>query len=261
MLLGGIIGVFIPFNSLTLNVVEANQKRYFIRQNTKLASKIRLIRENVFTLKTKLDTLFKRKEKLEGFFFSAPPHPPGYHSQIKNNFHYIDSMTMPHLEQYVRAMNNFYICFAEIILKKPMYFNELPLIHPVSGSYVISGDYGMMKDPFTGYIKNHHGIDYSAGYGTEFFSPAIGVVSKIENNGEWGKVLYIEHSFGITTRYAHCGSIAVYKGQKVKKGTILGTIGISGLSSGPHVHYEILHNDVPINPLYFIFNTTVAFNP
>ena len=98
-------------------------------------------------------------------------------------------------------------------------------------------------------------MDFAAPVGTEIFAPADGVVVKEERNfWGYGNLLTIDHGYGYKTQYAHLSQFAVRQGQKVKRGQLIGYIGNTGKTTGSHLHYEVLKNDVPVDPIHFFFN-------
>lgn len=134
---------------------------------------------------------------------------------------------------------------------------HIPAIFPVKETEVkyISSFFGYRPDPIYKVEKFHSGIDFSATLGTETYATGDGVVADVERN-EWGygNMVIIDHGYGYKTRYAHLQKAAVRKGQKVKRGQKIGTIGDSGKTTGVHLHYEVLKNDVQIDPINFFYN-------
>ncbi|MCA9733015.1 MAG: M23 family metallopeptidase [Deferribacteres bacterium] len=134
---------------------------------------------------------------------------------------------------------------------------HFPSIKPVPTGIMTSG-YGMRHDPFTGVRKHHNGLDFFARTGTNILAPADGVVElarvNYAQNQTFGKLIIINHGSGIKTRYGHLGEVFVKKGDRVKRRQVIGTIGNSGRSTGPHLHYEVLKNDKHKNPYYFFFD-------
>jgi murein DD-endopeptidase MepM/ murein hydrolase activator NlpD len=122
-----------------------------------------------------------------------------------------------------------------------------PTSWPVLGW--LSSSYGPRKDPFTGQPDFHPGLDISAGQGTPVKATADGTVESAAYNGNYGNSIVITHGFGIATRFGHLSQYAVRAGQKVKRGEIIGYVGATGRATSPHLHYEILLNGQPSNPL------------
>ena len=131
--------------------------------------------------------------------------------------------------------------------------SEEPNLWPVEGR--VTGSFGERIDPFNGEGAFHSGVDISSSYGNPVIAPADGVVDFADFYSGYGRMIEIEHAQGITTRYGHLASFAVTPGQSVRRGQVIGYVGLSGRSTGPHLHYEVwLHNN-PVNPYHFLRKT------
>jgi murein DD-endopeptidase MepM/ murein hydrolase activator NlpD len=128
---------------------------------------------------------------------------------------------------------------------------RLPIANPAPGR-AISSTFGVRKDPLLGTPAHHSGMDFRAPVGTPARASAAGTVVKAGWNGGYGRMIEIEHSSGFTTRYAHLSKIGVKEGQVVGGGEVIGKVGSSGRSTGPHLHYEIRRNGEAIDPLRFL---------
>jgi len=133
--------------------------------------------------------------------------------------------------------------------------NSAPNLWPVEGP--VTGSFGERTDPFNGEGAFHSGVDISASYGQPVIAPADGVVEFADFMGGYGRALIIDHGHGITTRYGHLANFAVTSGQAVRRGDTIGYVGLSGRSTGPHLHYEVRINDTPVNPHKYL-RLTVA---
>jgi murein DD-endopeptidase MepM/ murein hydrolase activator NlpD len=127
-----------------------------------------------------------------------------------------------------------------------------PSIRPAKGW--ISSHFGYRISPFTGRRELHAAYDIANREGTQIISPANGVVTFVGKKGPYGNLLIIDHGYGLVTRYGHLKSIDVKKGAKVSRGDIVAKMGNTGRSTGPHVHYEVRLNGVPVNPEKYILN-------
>jgi len=121
-----------------------------------------------------------------------------------------------------------------------------PAIWPVLGH--ITDSFGERLDPFSGEGAFHRGVDVASDYGAPVHATADGVITIAENHSGYGRLVVIDHGFGITTWYAHLSAFSAIPGARVKRGEVIGYTGISGRSTGPHVHYEVRMNNAPINP-------------
>lgn len=117
---------------------------------------------------------------------------------------------------------------------------------PVNGH--ITSSYGMRRHPILGYVRMHSGMDWGAAYGSPIFATANGVVVSAGRAGGCGNAVKINHSGDLATRYCHMSRIVARAGQSVRQGQIIGYVGSSGLSTGPHLHYEMFRNGRSINP-------------
>jgi murein DD-endopeptidase MepM/ murein hydrolase activator NlpD len=126
-----------------------------------------------------------------------------------------------------------------------------PSIWPTSG-FVTSG-YGFRTSPFTGRRQFHAGIDIAADFGTHIIAPATGRVVFAGRRGAFGRVVEIDHGFGVRTIYGHTDDIYVRVGQRVERGTRIASVGSTGRSTGPHVHYQVKANGRTVNPADYIF--------
>ncbi len=128
---------------------------------------------------------------------------------------------------------------------------KLPLDTPVQ-QFEISSSFGVRKDPFTGSFAQHLGLDMTSAYKSTILSPGEGKVVYQGWDGSYGRMVEIDHGMGLVTRFGHMNRIMVKEGDHVSRGTVLGQLGCSGRCSGPHVHYEVLVNGKPVNPLKFL---------
>ncbi len=133
--------------------------------------------------------------------------------------------------------------------------SEEPNLWPVQGR--ITGGFGERLDPFNGEGAFHKGVDISTGYGSPIIAPADGVITFAGWDTGYGRMIEIQHTQGISTRYGHLASFAVTPGQTVHRGQVIGYVGLSGRSTGPHLHYEVWLHDNPVNPYNFL-RTTLA---
>ncbi|HUR82466.1 MAG TPA: peptidoglycan DD-metalloendopeptidase family protein [Thermoanaerobaculia bacterium] len=130
--------------------------------------------------------------------------------------------------------------------------SSTPSIAPVRG--ILTDGFGGRSDPFTHEAGNHNAIDISSAIGQPVRSPADGIVVKAEWASGYGNVIYVSHGYGYSTRYGHLSAFNVRPGARVKRGEILGYVGSTGRSTGPHLHYEVRVNNNPVNPLEYILN-------
>jgi len=121
-----------------------------------------------------------------------------------------------------------------------------PTLWPVMGP--ITGAFGERSDPFNGEGAFHAGVDISCHYGQPIMAPADGVVTYAGFYSGYGRMIVVDHGNGISTRYGHLSGFAVTDGQTLRKGQVIGYVGMSGRSTGAHLHYEVRIHDTPVNP-------------
>jgi murein DD-endopeptidase MepM/ murein hydrolase activator NlpD len=145
--------------------------------------------------------------------------------------------------------------------KKEKLYASIPAIQPVANKQLIAlaSGFGLRIHPVYKVKKMHNGIDFAASIGTPVYATADGTVSKVEVRfSGYGKMVEIDHGFGYRTRYAHMHDFAVKKAQNVKRGDLIGYVGNTGLSTAPHLHYEVLINDQRVDPVHYFFNDLTA---
>ncbi len=130
--------------------------------------------------------------------------------------------------------------------------SSTPSIVPVRG--ILTDGFGGRSDPFTGEPGTHNAIDISSAVGQPVRAPADGIVVKAEWANGYGNVIYVSHGYGFSTRYGHLSSFEARPGTRIKRGDVIGHVGSTGRSTGPHLHYEVRLNNNPVNPLEYILN-------
>lgn len=140
----------------------------------------------------------------------------------------------------------------EYIQGKKILLAYTPAIWPTRGW--VTSRFGYRVSPFTGLREFHQGLDISTQMGTPIISPADGVVTRIGMQGGYGKMITIDHGYGSKTRYGHISKAMVKVGARVKRGHTIALVGNTGRSTGPHLHYEVRVNGLPVNPKRYILD-------
>jgi murein DD-endopeptidase MepM/ murein hydrolase activator NlpD len=128
----------------------------------------------------------------------------------------------------------------------------IPSLWPVVGQ--ITGHFGERLDPFSGEGAFHAGLDIASHYGDEVRATADGVIEEVDQRAGYGRLIVIDHGFGVTTWYGHLSGFNVQGGMRVKSGDVIGYEGDSGRSTGPHLHYEVRIYNTPVNPWRYLRN-------
>jgi murein DD-endopeptidase MepM/ murein hydrolase activator NlpD len=155
------------------------------------------------------------------------------------------------LEEKSRVLERFYE-------EHSLMLASTPSIWPVRG--YLSSSFGRRRDPFTGLPENHMGIDISTPIGRPVVATADGIVVYAARRGSYGNTLVIDHKFGMMTLYAHLSRYNVRVGRKVNRGDVIGYVGSTGRSRGPHLHYEVWVSDRAVHPLNYILEYAKTFD-
>lgn len=139
------------------------------------------------------------------------------------------------------------------LLQQNLKKTTFPSGAPVNAGYN-SSSYGWRPDPFTGQQAFHKGLDFMADAGTPIHAAADGIVTQAERAPDYGNIVRVDHGFGLDTRYAHVSGFLVKVGDRVSKGQPIATVGSTGRSTGPHLHYEVRLNGVPLDPRKYLKN-------
>jgi len=212
-------------------------------QNRFLANSIELLRPNI----PRADTSFKAYRRL-------------LHTSARDSVYLssIDSLNMYGLVDFSNKLLDFFADIAKDASSPQGLWRNTPLVFPFADNtkFVIIRPFSQSSTcPFTGMDKAHLGIDLAAEKGTPILAPADGVVlSTNERDAFWGRIIRISHANGYETRYAHLNSILVRAGQRVSRGTQIGTVGESGWATAPHLHFELIRNGVHLDPMLYNFN-------
>jgi murein DD-endopeptidase MepM/ murein hydrolase activator NlpD len=188
-----------------------------------------------------------RYRKLEGFENSE---------LIKQSASRLDQLTK---QVYVQSKS--FDEIVEMASDKAEFLASIPAIQPVANEDLrrMASGYGWRTDPFTKTLKMHHGMDFSAETGTAIYATGDGEVFRADTKSSgFGKHIRIDHGYGYITIYAHLNDYNVTVGQKVKRGDLIGYVGNTGRSQGPHLHYEVHLNGKKLNPVNFYYGELSA---
>lgn len=256
----GLAGFSVQYYLMSIEVKELHVVR---RENKVQKIQIQSFSSSIDDLKDQVIRLVEFDRKLRVMTDIGPPTGSvssfgigGSEDRNPNGtrLHRQDSMRrdLELLRSRVISQEKSYQELEEVVQDRHSLWASTPSIWPTSGW--LSSSFGKRVSPFTGRLSNHNGIDISARPGTPIIAPASGVVSSSRFNGGFGRFLKLNHGFGIVTQYGHLSKTAVKVGQKVKRGDIIAYVGNTGLSTGPHLHYEVSVNKVSIDPMRYILN-------
>lgn len=277
LVIGGVCGVvgygFQEYRVLKQkNLVNIDLRRTIDSQNETVEVQRRQIQkfaEDINSLKSKLTALngFEKQIRIianldhldiqEGLFGIGGSMPEDIdpkleltekHNSLMREMHgQIDQIN----EAAVIQEDGFQALIDELENKKNL-LASTPAIRPSKGLY--TSIFGRRKSPFTGLNEFHKGLDIASAEGTPVLATADGTVTYADVKGNYGNMLVIDHGHGMVTRYAHLKEFLKAPGEKVKRGEKIALMGNTGRSTGPHVHYEVRFNGVPVDPQKYILN-------
>jgi murein DD-endopeptidase MepM/ murein hydrolase activator NlpD len=243
-----------------------NRRRYeLLKENYKL------INEKVKSLEEQLAALEQRDNEVYRSIFEANPVPDSTRAKIieqKKEVEKIKELSDDELvKEITHQLNNInarvqyqfksYDDISVLIKNQDQKLASIPAIQPVSNKQLdrIASGFGFRIDPVYGTPKMHKGLDFTASQGTPIYATGDGTVSfSGGSDGGYGNHVIINHGYGYETLYAHMVRVKARAGQKVKRGEVIGWVGSTGKSTGPHCHYEVHVNGREVDPVYFFFN-------
>ncbi len=167
------------------------------------------------------------------------------------------SVRMDKLRRQMAIQSKSYDQIAELIQNREGMLSSMPSIQPITNKELtrLASGYGMRIDPVYKVPKFHEGMDFTAPIGSEVYVTGDGIIETVEYSySGYGNQIVVNHGYGYRTRYAHLSKFKVKRGQKVKRGDIIGLVGSTGKSTGPHLHYEVIKGSSTVNPVYYYFN-------
>jgi murein DD-endopeptidase MepM/ murein hydrolase activator NlpD len=240
--------------------------------NSALKEKVDVLIKNYSKLNIALDSLVKLNDDLRisanlppvsederkvgvggGYFDNSIDFSKNINSRLKNVISYVDELTRK--IEFEKAK---YSEISNKIAENKQMFESIPAIKPCEGT-LLEHSFGMRLHPILKVMKMHEGVDIVTDIGTSVYATGKGTVDFIGIKGAYGLCLEINHGFGYTTLYGHLSSINVQLGQKVSRGSLIAKTGNSGLSTGPHLHYEVSHDGIKLDPVGYFFDNLNFF--
>lgn len=240
-------------------------------QNERLRDRYADLSEKANSLDQQMTELEKRDNNVYRAIFEANPIPDSARAkEIENekeiatvegmaNNQLLSSIihTLNSLSSRVKAQSNSYLQIDDLMKNKEQLLSHTPAIQPVSNKDLnrIASGFGYRIDPVYKTVKMHAGLDFAAPQGTPVYATANGIVTIGGNIGNgYGNHVIINHGYGYETLYGHMVKVKARPGQKVTRGEVIGWVGSTGKSTGPHCHYEVHKNGNKIDPVYFFYN-------
>lgn len=265
-MLTGLLIVFIIFK-----YIDSPKEKILRQENDDMKESYSLLMDRVNELELQMDELENRDNNVYRSIFGSDPIPDSarvMEMEKKNEVKLVTRMGEGELVKSMTAqLNNLslrtayqdksYVLINDLVKNKEKLLNATPSIQPVSNKNLnrIGSGFGYRIDPVYKDRRHHMGLDFTAPIGTPIYATADGTIKDAGfNTGGFGNRVVISHGFGYETLYGHMYRIKARVGEKVKRGEVIGYVGNTGKSTGPHCHYEVHWKGVPVDPIYYFYN-------
>ncbi len=273
-----IIGFLSAAIVTALLIVSVAYKIFPSPKEKELINEMQLLRQEYSNLQAQLDEMDKELSDLEHrdndiyrTVFESEPIPDSirigkrYSAIDPNQYAYTHSdkliETIQHgieaLDNRLEIQQSSFDTLEKMVQAKENMLKSIPAIQPVSNKNLrrVASGFGYRIDPIYKTPKMHTGLDFTAATGTPIYATGNGLVTEaVYDHSGYGRHVIINHGYGYKTLYAHMVKIKVREGKRVRRGEVIGWVGSSGKSTGPHLHYEVIKNGKKINPINFFFN-------
>ncbi|NUM32548.1 MAG: M23 family metallopeptidase [Bacteroidetes bacterium] len=257
--------------SIAYSVLDSPKEKLLRREISQYKIQLELLSEKANKADKILSGLEERDDKIYREIFGAEPIDAsvrnagiGGNDKYKSIKNYNNSeeiiklhKTLDKLNRRIYIQSKSYDELSKLAKEKNEMLVSIPAIQPVANKDLkrVASGFGYRIDPIYRTGKFHEGMDFTSPVGTDVIATGNGVVESIEMK-QWGygNNIVINHGYGYKTRYAHLSKFKVKRGQKIKRGQLIALVGNTGKSTGPHLHYEVLKNNKPVNPANYYFN-------
>jgi len=268
-LLGGVVfATVVLFFAYTF--FNSPKELMLSRENQQYALQLELMNNRLEQLSSVLKDIEERDDNIYRTIFEAEPVPAEErqagiggadryaHLKGYKNTQLITetAMKIDQLSRELYVQSKSFDDVYNLARNKAKMLASIPGIQPVSNKDLkrIASGFGYRIHPIYKTLRMHEGIDFTAPIGTPIYATGNGTIERLKHKMTgYGKVVMIDHGYGYETLYAHMSKVIVRPGQKIKRGEIIGYVGNTGRSTGPHLHYEVRKNSKPINPVHFFY--------
>jgi len=257
--------------AITFRYIDSPKEKLLRQQNDDLKQNYKVMDERIKQLQLQMDEIANRDNYVYRSIFESNPIPDSARvkeMEKKKEVLLVQSMGETELVNSMAAqLNNLSLRMAfqvksfgaieNMVKNKEKLLAAIPSIQPISNRTLnrVSSGFGYRIDPVYKDRRLHAGLDFTAPVGTPIYAAADGVVKDAGfNTGGYGNRVVVNHGFGYETLYAHMVRIKARVGTKVKRGEVIGYVGSTGKSTGPHLHYEVHKNGIQLDPIYFFYN-------
>ncbi|MEG2069912.1 MAG: M23 family metallopeptidase, partial [Bacteroidales bacterium] len=256
------------FTWISFYLIDSPKEKMLQRENNELKEELKKVNKKLDVMTAVMTDIQERDDNVYRTIFETEPIPVSerYPAFVENSRY--DSLGHDDAYQLLKTVSiktdrlvlqlatqsRSFDTIAQIATKKSEMITAIPAIRPLKNMYSITSGFGRRYHPILKTLRPHTGIDIAAPRGTPIYATADGVVSREDAGSGYGTTVIINHGYSYQTLYAHMSKKAVKPGQKVTRGQLIGYVGNTGLSFGPHLHYEVLKNGIPVNPVHFFFS-------
>ncbi len=274
LFLSGFFACIIIFRVLSIFIQTPNEKR-LLKEKDQLKSEFEFLRGKLDDTEKKINSLSLKDDSLYRTILGIKPLPKtmkdagkgGARRKQLNNLNPDDRQMLSSMQDKVEQLSSktnvldysLNEVYKEVLNNKEK-LNHVPAIMPIHNKDLqrTGSGFGMRFHPILKIKRMHEGIDFYAMKGTEVYATADGVVESSRYSTTFGNVIVISHGYNIETLYAHLSKFNVKVGQKVKRGQVIAFVGSTGLSSGPHLHYEVHLDNKEVNPVHYFYGDLTA---
>lgn len=264
LIVGGVISALFIFN------FESPKAKALQAENEKLVIQYQQLNSKLNSVEEALDNMQSRDDNIYRVILNSEPIPTSVRKAgIGGSERYVElshltdneivvatAKRLDHLSKQAFIQSESYKEVLELAVLKEKELECTPVIRPISNKNLVytSSGFGTRMHPIYKVPKFHWGVDFVAPLGTPVYAPGDGLVKKVRSlKTGHGKHVVIDHGFGYVTLFGHLSKFNVTKGQKVKRGDIIGYVGNTGTSTAAHLHYEVHKNGKKVNPIYYYF--------
>lgn len=262
-----VVVVGFTFMFTWLHFFPSTREKQLIDENKRLRSQYKTLNGRLATMETVINDMADRDNNIYRMVFETEPIP----NAIRNGGfggvnRYADLEAYPNMELVVQTNQRIDVLQKKIYIQslsfdsivnlaknKQEMLQHIPQIQPLKNYKYVSG-FGTRMHPIYKTLRTHTGIDLVAPTGTKIYATGDGVVRSAKFERGYGKAIVIDHGYQYKSMYAHCSEIFVREGQKVKRGEVIASVGNTGVSTGSHLHYEIIKNGQKVNPINYFVN-------
>ena len=256
---------------IAFQFIGSPKEKILQRQNANLKDKYEVLEDELVSIRQQMEELEKRDNNVYRSIFEATPIPDSARAKemameqeiasvakLEDN-ELVNSIetSLDNISTRIKTQQSSYDEIDKLVQNKELLLSHTPAIQPVSNKDLtrVASGFGYRIDPIYKTTKMHAGIDFTAPQGTPVYATANGRVTTAGNTGNgYGNHVIVNHGYGYETLYGHMVRVKARNGQTVKRGEVIGWVGSTGKSTGPHLHYEVHKNNSKIDPVYFFYN-------